>query len=185
MSRRFGSNKLLSLQTPSLSEQSDDGGAGGGVSHGGSLIHHVVTQTLLIEPREVVVVLGHEAEEVRAALAGLPLTFALNPRYQEGMGTSLAAGIAACTNDTRAFLIAPGDLPLLDYRDLVVLLQAEAPAAFRAKTGFSPPSLLPGSWRARLERLDGDKGGRALFGEDLTLVDAVYGRMEDRDAPES
>ena len=40
----------------------------------------------------VVVVTGHQAPQVRAALAGLPVTFIHNPDYAVGLATSLKAG---------------------------------------------------------------------------------------------
>ncbi len=45
--------------------------------------------------RPVLVVIGAHAPETRAALAGLPVEFVDNPRWAEGVGTSIAAGIAA------------------------------------------------------------------------------------------
>jgi molybdenum cofactor cytidylyltransferase len=40
-------------------------------------------------------VVGHQAEEVRAALEGLDLEFVDNPDFAAGLSTSLKAGIAA------------------------------------------------------------------------------------------
>ena len=45
--------------------------------------------------RPVLVVLGAHATGARAALAGLPVDFVDNPRWAAGVGTSIAAGIAA------------------------------------------------------------------------------------------
>lgn len=62
---------------------------------------------------EVLVVLGHEAEKVRAALADLPVQFVENPRFTEGMTASIQAGVAAAHPDSEGYLICPGDMPFV------------------------------------------------------------------------
>jgi molybdenum cofactor cytidylyltransferase len=39
---------------------------------------------------EVIVVLGHRAEEIKKIIAARPVKIALNPDYPQGMGTSIA-----------------------------------------------------------------------------------------------
>jgi len=72
-------------------------------------------------PGEVVVVTGHGAQDVAAALAGLPVRIVYNPRHAEGQMTSVAAGVAALGAGCDAVMVCLGDMALLgpeDYREL-------------------------------------------------------------------
>ena len=60
---------------------------------------------------EVVVVLGHEEERVRAALAGLPCTLVSNPEHERGPGTSLRAGVRHVRDTVGAVVIVLADMP--------------------------------------------------------------------------
>jgi molybdenum cofactor cytidylyltransferase len=73
---------------------------------------------------EVVVVTGHEAAAVRAALAGLTVRFAHNERPEEGQGSSIAVGVAALAPGTDAVLVALGDQPRLPAMAIPGLLEA-------------------------------------------------------------
>src|SRR5438046_4206731 len=68
-------------------------------------------ERLLPHVEDVVVVTGQDDSAVRDALTGLGVRFAVNPRPQEGQGSSIAVGIAALKPWTRATLIALGDQP--------------------------------------------------------------------------
>lgn len=61
----------------------------------------------------VIVVLGHEAPQVAAALAGLPLETVVNPEYPEGMRASVRAGIARVPGDCDAAVVLLSDMPLV------------------------------------------------------------------------
>src|SRR6185295_353638 len=50
----------------------------------------------------IVVVLGHQAEQVRAALEGLEYHAVINPDHARGKGTSLQVGIAEVARATSA-----------------------------------------------------------------------------------
>lgn len=85
------------------------------------VIRRTVREVLAAGPVETVVVTGSHAAEVAAALAGLPVKLAFNPRHEEGQMTSVAAGVAALTVPGDATMICLGDMPLLgaaDYREL-------------------------------------------------------------------
>jgi molybdenum cofactor cytidylyltransferase len=82
----------------------------------------------------VVVVLGAEADAVRAVLADLPVVQVMNSRWADGMGTSVAEGLRAIMKHTpalRGVLLTLADQPLVDHAALARLLAAwdEADAA--------------------------------------------------------
>ncbi len=92
------------------------------------------------ELHEVVVVVGHEAGTVRAALEkrDRPKTrIVVNARYRQGMLSSVKAGVSALGPCVEAFLVAPADEPgtcpeaysrvIRKYRDLRPRVQVVVP----------------------------------------------------------
>jgi len=73
---------------------------------------------------ELVVVTGGGGDAVRAALDGLAVRFAENPRPEDGQGTSIAAGVAALRPGTDAVIIALGDQPRLSPEIVPALVEA-------------------------------------------------------------
>ncbi len=62
---------------------------------------------------EIVVVTGYDKQRITAALENLPVTFTHNGKWRSGMGTSVAAGIAALSADVEGAFVVPGDMPRL------------------------------------------------------------------------
>jgi molybdenum cofactor cytidylyltransferase len=77
------------------------------------MIRHVAEQLLETGVEEVLVVLGHEAAQVGAALEGLPVRLIFNENYRLGMTSSIQTGVAALSTGCAAFLVCLGDMPLL------------------------------------------------------------------------
>lgn len=75
---------------------------------------------------EVVVVVGHEAEAVRRALAPLGVRCVHNERFESGQVSSVRAGLAALERPVDAVMICLGDQPLLTRADLRALQEAYA-----------------------------------------------------------
>jgi molybdenum cofactor cytidylyltransferase len=148
---------------------------------GEPMIRVVVTN--LLQSRkidEVIVVLGHRADEVGAALAGITderLELVGNRRYSEGMGTSLAQGASACSWGTDAIVVALADAPFFRTRDVDALIDAHAAGAAIAVPVFGGrrghPVVFDGAYRDELEKLTGDVGARNILegsGEDVREV---------------
>ena len=75
----------------------------------------------------VVVVLGSNAEAVRAALSGIPVILMVNPEWHRGIGTSVAMGVRTIIEqapDTDAVLFMVADQPLVGGRALERILDA-------------------------------------------------------------
>jgi molybdenum cofactor cytidylyltransferase len=116
--------------------------------------------------RPVVVVTGHGAAEVRAALADLPLSFRYAPDYAEGMSASLRTGIAAVPDERIGALICLGDMPFVRPDTLDRLADAHAGQAalfptFGGKRGN--PVLLARALFADIMLLIGDEGARTIL----------------------
>ena len=130
---------------------------------------------------DIVVVTGHEREAVAAALEGLAVCLVHNPRHGEGIGTSIAAGIAALGSEVEAALICLADMPETDPALIHQLIAAFAAAAsFGAAPIIVPttgsdrrqgnPVLWPRRHFAALSNLSGDQGAKALIAADAAHV---------------
>jgi molybdenum cofactor cytidylyltransferase len=115
---------------------------------------------------EPIVVFGHTADDVRTALGNRPLRFVIADRFAEGMGHSLAAGVAAVPGDWDAVLVCLGDMPLLTVpliQALVVDASREAIVAPVHKGRRGHPVLWGRRFFRELTKLRGDTGARALI----------------------
>lgn len=77
------------------------------------MIHQVAEQLADSGIEELLVVLGHEADQISAALEGLPVRFIYNENYRLGMTSSIQAGVSALSPGCAAFMVCLGDMPLL------------------------------------------------------------------------
>jgi len=137
---------------------------------GKPLVRHVTEAALDAALGPVVVVTGHGARQVRAALAGLDVSFIDNADYASGMASSLKAGLRALQADCAGALICLGDMPGVGARVLRALAQAFVAApgtqvvvpTFNGERGN--PVLLARGIFSRLEKLSGDQGARKVIG---------------------
>ena len=93
---------------------------------GEPLLHR--SARILVESRlsDVVVVLGHEAEEARRLLRGLEIRVVRHPGYAEGQMGSVHCGLATLTAAVDGIMICLADQPLLTSQDIDVLIDAFA-----------------------------------------------------------
>jgi molybdenum cofactor cytidylyltransferase len=73
---------------------------------------------------EVVVVLGHHAGAIEAAVQAFPITLVHNPRPDDGIAASMRLGLSALSPRHEAVLLTPADLPLVDSGDITALIGA-------------------------------------------------------------
>jgi len=162
---------------------------------GKPLVRIAAEQALASHAAPVIVVTGHEREKVEAALAGLPVSFAHNAGYAEGLGPSLRAGIAAVPKEADGVIVCLGDMPQVDAQLIDKLL-----AAFDPEKGalVVVPSIggrrgNPVVWARRffadLMTVQGDIGARHLISSypEAVVEVPVAGdaALTDVDTPES
>ncbi|MEW6473234.1 MAG: nucleotidyltransferase family protein [Actinomycetota bacterium] len=132
------------------------------------LVAHAVTSAKASGLRPVVVVVGCQAADVAAA-AGRDVEVIENPYWEEGMSTSLRAGLAAVLADrtVTAMTVALADQPRIGaeaYRRLV-LAHADgaelAVATYGGKRGH--PVLIGRNYFEEAMRMTGDQGARTLL----------------------
>jgi molybdenum cofactor cytidylyltransferase len=149
-------------------------------------------ETILPHVGDVIVVTGQDDAGVRAALAGLPVRFAVNPRPQDGQGSSIAVGMAALKPWTAAVLIALGDQPRLPDGLVARLLgerertgKAIVTPVFQGTQGT--PVLFAADVFNELRALVGDAGARSVVQarpERVARVEVDAPMPPDVDTPE-
>ncbi len=153
MSTRMGQNKLLLK------------------FKGKPLIAHAVDTLLASEVDEVVVVLGHQAEEVRNQLQGRRVRLVQNPDYREGLSTSVRIGVRAVSPQAEGIMIYLADQPLLQPADVNCLTRAFAQAKQVNKSIVVPlfhgqrgnPVILNASYRETILEVIGDVGCKSII----------------------
>lgn len=91
---------------------------------GKPMVRRTVETVLAFGAVETVIVTGHDANAVGAALADLPVTLVHNRDHQHGQPTSVAAGVRALRKAVDAVMVILGDQPLLTVDDLRALVTA-------------------------------------------------------------
>jgi len=90
---------------------------------GRSLVEHVVRACQPLKAREIVVVVGHQAEEVTASLAPLGVRTALQ-QPQRGTGHAMLVARRAIPSGAKFAILLPGDAPLIRTETLAALARA-------------------------------------------------------------
>jgi molybdenum cofactor cytidylyltransferase len=133
-----------------------------------SILEQTIDNYLNSEVNEVIVVLGHRAEEAKRIMAARPVKLAINPNYQQGMSTSIIAGLNMVDSRARAVVIALGDQPFIDSQTLNRLIdefynhdKGIVIPVYRGRRGH--PVIFAIRYKDELFRLKGDIGGREII----------------------
>jgi len=81
---------------------------------------------------EVVLVLGHHADSIEAAVSHFPISIVRNPKPDDGQASSVRIGLQALSPRLDAVMVTLADQPLIDAQDIVALID-EANAADSAQ----------------------------------------------------
>jgi molybdenum cofactor cytidylyltransferase len=162
---------------------------------GKPIVRRVVETALAAKARPVVIVTGYARDSVEAAVAGLDVGVAFNPKFASGLASSLSVGLSAVPHDVAGAIVLLGDMPRIEPRLIDALIDAflthnDALAAIPLREGRrGNPVLLGRRLFERAMRLTGDEGARRLIGalsaSELVEVDAPdMGVTFDIDTPE-
>lgn len=161
---------------------------------GKSLIRHTVEVALATDFRPVVVVLGANKAQVAPQLEELPVTIIENPKWQEGMSTSVKLGLVGLymtekNIDSALFLVCDQphiSTPLLKSMAKVQALTNKKIVACQYDNQLGVPVLFNRDIFTELLDLQGDKGARFLlrkFPDDTARVRFDLGSI-DLDTPQ-
>lgn len=148
-SRRMGRNKLL-LEL-----------------EGEPLVRRVAGRAAAAGLDPILVVLGHEAARVEAALADLPHQAIENPDHERGVNASLRLGLSRVPSAARAAVVLLGDMPYVTtsmIRELVGCYEREAPRLVVSRYGevSAPPTLYDASLFDEFTQLEGEGCGKQV-----------------------
>ena len=119
---------------------------------------------------ELIVVLGYRAEELREKVAGRPVKTVINPEYEQGMSTSIIAGLHLVDDKAQAVMFVLADQPFIDSTIVDRLIDQFSRTSkgiviptYRGRRGH--PVIFAISYKEELLRLKGDVGGRQVVKE--------------------
>lgn len=177
LSSRMGANKLLE----------DVGGT--------TMVRRVVEAAGASDAEPVVVVTGHAAPQIEAALSGLDVEFVNNPDFTKGLSTSLKAALSHLPEDCDGALVMLGDMPGISPTLINRLIAGFDPAEGRAiclptRAGRrGNPVLWAKRFFPEIQAVEGDVGARNLIGAYDELIceipvedDAAFADIDTPDA---
>ncbi len=136
------------------------------------LVRWVAEAALASHAATTLVVTGHAAAAVEAAVAPLPVLLFANPHYATGMASSLQAGLAALSPSTEGAIVLLADMPLVtaaSINDLIACFEGDGTCADAVvpllNGAWGHPVLLGRSLFAAVADLRGDAGARRLLTE--------------------
>lgn len=154
---------------------------------GAPLVRRAVVAVRAAGCARAIVVLGGRAAEVAPALLGLGATLEVNARWEQGLGSSIAAGVARAERcGAAAVLLTLADQPLVDATALRRLLDAwrasgQPIAASRYADTVGVPACFAQGFLPLLRGLDGAQGCKPLLREHAhatTLVDCPEAALD-------
>jgi molybdenum cofactor cytidylyltransferase len=150
---------------------------------GESLLHRTARLAVEAGCSPVLVVLGFEADRMRRQLHDLPAEIVMNPQWQDGMGSSLRAGMAALSKTPAALgavLVLVCDQPRLTLDHLHALLDrhknapsgiAITASVYAGKAGV--PAIFSAGLVPELHACAGDRGARDLIRSHAAQVQGI------------
>ena len=130
---------------------------------GTTLLGWVVRQVELSPLDEVVVMVGHQAEEIRHSVTPHRARFVEAHGFREGCTASIRAGLEALDAKAQAVVLILGDQPEIDSEIIATVVEGwrhlQAPAvrtSYRGHAGH--PMLFAQALFGQLKALHGDKG---------------------------
>jgi molybdenum cofactor cytidylyltransferase len=133
------------------------------------VIRHVVQHVLDAEMHDIVVVVNPRNEYyIRQVLDGLNVRLVSNPSYEQGLASSIVAGVAEVRSDTDALLLLQGDQPFVSAEMLrhLVTEWCENETEFVAASYddiTTTPVLFGRALFGEMAALQGDVGARSVL----------------------
>jgi len=173
------SHPELSVLIPAAGASERLGQAKQLVTHRGTtLIQNAVNSAFSLDPGEIIVVTGANAEAVKNAVPHPPVNWLHNPDWSNGMGGSIALGATAISPESTGLMILLCDQWKIQVADLQLLAEKwqsdpERIVCASAEGINMLPVIFPASYFNQLTKLEGSQGARSLLvnhPESLTAV---------------
>jgi molybdenum cofactor cytidylyltransferase len=159
--------------------------------NGVPMLRLVLGRALSLAGAQVTVVLGAHASVVAPAIGRLAVNVVVNRNWEEGLSSSIRAGIASVPGSIGGVLVLLADQVGVTSYDVQRLADAwrrnpQAIVAAQYGGGYGVPALFPRSQFARLAALRGEQGARQLLraGGPRIVGVPMPGGAQDIDTPE-
>lgn len=135
-----------------------------------TILDRVVENAIRSSLCQVIVVLGHSADQIQQVVDFTRVKVVINKNYEKGQSTSLQTGLAAVADYCDGVMFILGDQPLVDVDVIDALIegfgQSRAPLVMPTCRGRrGNPVIINRSLFHQLKALTGDVGARVLFEE--------------------
>ena len=136
---------------------------------GKPMVWHVADAACRSRLDSVRIVTGAESAAVSEAVSKLPLSVVVNPEWQRGQSTSLAAGLRGLPAETTAVMFLLADQPLVTPALIDSLIDAFAASAksiicpVHGEQRGMPVLFATSKWQDALTTLAGDQGARSII----------------------
>ncbi|MEM1262172.1 MAG: nucleotidyltransferase family protein [Pseudomonadota bacterium] len=132
---------------------------------GDTLLARAVKRLTAATGEAPLVVIGARADAAQEWLDGLACVLAVNPRWRDGMGTSLALAASLVPSRVAGLLVTVADMPDISvnhYRGLIEAFQTSPTTAVAAAypNGVGVPAIIPAADCPELAKHDGQSGAR-------------------------
>jgi len=139
---------------------------------GGTLLEGIINEALRSDLDEVILVLGHKYEEIRATLGQVlqhpNLKVIENRKFKKGISSSIIAGLSEVEDNHDHVMILLADMPYIDANLIDLLLRRYIDSrlplgAIKLKAKRTHPVIFSRKLFHELHNLKGDMGARNLF----------------------
>ncbi len=143
------------------------------------LLRRSVNIALQSTAQQVVVILGHRAEDLRTLISDLPVTIVVNEHWELGMGNSIKCGITFLKNNSfEAGLFMTCDQPMLQPDHLQKIISSykkNKPDIVASHYGgsFGIPALFDKNLFDRLLLIDDQQGAKKVIQENSKHLDSI------------
>ena len=163
---------------------------------GAPLVRNTAIEMLKSDIDSCSIVLGYQSDKVAATIKDLNINLILNPLWEEGQASSLKAALNTLDTSYSDLLVMLGDLPGVKSKHINKVIEAHLLTdnrkskitipSFNGKKGN--PVIWGRSFFSDLSNLEGDVGGRALFGQHPAAINLIdmddKAVVTDTDTPE-
>jgi len=139
------------------------------------LIKHSVKNILLSSVDELIVVLGYQKEIIEKIIdKHTKIKFVFNKEFDSGMASSIKMGLDHLSENTEAFFVCLGDMPMVNYGIYNELIKFRSQKnilvpTYKSKQGN--PVLFHKSMKKKIMNISGDFGAKKILelNKDKTL----------------
>ncbi|MGH4140892.1 nucleotidyltransferase family protein [Clostridium sp.] len=133
---------------------------------------------------DITVVIGYRARDLKDVLDGIGVKWVYNENYQQGMYSSVVAGVNSLSADMKGFFLLPADMPLVNKETIAKMLRVYNSTAYdiiyptyKGRRGHPP--LISSNLFPIIKNWDGCGGLRALLSQYQQVASQVEVMDED------